>query len=116
MNIDEFDDRLRALVAAAVADAPAPDPLPVLDAAAGPTTALRPLVHRRRPGLVWAAVAVAAAAAVAARLVWTSRDDDHRIVAASTTSDAITTSTAAEAPTWPARSPSSSPATVAWNE
>lgn len=101
MNADELDDRLRALVASAVADAPAPKPLPAFDAAAVATTAVRPMVPRRRPGLVWAAVGVAAAAAVAAGLVWANRDDAHRIVAASTTSGAVTTSAAAEGPGWP---------------
>ncbi|MDO8364687.1 MAG: hypothetical protein Q7V88_17485 [Actinomycetota bacterium] len=109
MSTDPFDQKLRALVAAAVADTPPAKPLPAESGAGagrGAGGGVTPFGGRRRPRLMWAGIGVAAAAATVAIVVLADRDDDRRITAASTTIASTTASTTA--PTTETSSPSSS--------
>lgn len=102
LNDSELDEKIRSLVASAVADAPAPRPLPARDDSL--VRLLKKSPSRR--GLVLAGLGVAASL-IAVALVWSGNDDEHRLVPATTLpapSTSLPTTSESPIPTdgWPA--------------
>ena len=95
MNEEDLDIKIRSLVAKAVADTPAPRPLPT----AMEEAVLSPVPAGRRRGFVLAGLGVAASLVVVS-LVWSARFDTQRVIPATSLAPE-TTSTTPVAAGWP---------------
>jgi len=103
MNEEELDNRIRSLVASAVADVSAPRPFSALNAqpASGDQAVVVPFPRRRGRMIVWTAVGVAASLVVGFVLIRSAGDDHQRVTAA--TSSSVESTTMPGAPVaWPA--------------